>query len=115
MWKTISAISAAAMIAGAVSLFHGSDVNASALGALTAKTDRADLQQSCSQHSWPYYQTSCLRDDTRNAGRVLKVRVVSTDRVPQANPNTDPDLAPHWPVMLSELLVAAPAWARGTK
>jgi hypothetical protein len=127
MLKAISAIFAVAAIAGAVTLFQGTDVKASALAALSAKTsamtsavtpaktDRADLQQDCAQHSWPYYQAACLRDDTRNAGRVLKVRVVSTDRVAQANPNTNPDLAPHWPVMLTELQIATPAWARGTK
>lgn len=114
MWKTISAIATAAMIAGAISLLPGSDVIASAPAA-SAKTDRADLPQSCTQHSWPYYTTACLRDDSRNAGRVLKVRVVSTDRVAQANPNTHPDLAPHWPVALAELQIAVPGWARATK
>lgn len=114
MWKTISAIAAAAMIAGAVSLLPGSDVNASA-PAVSPKTDRADLQQSCAQHGWPYYTTACLRDDSRNAGRVLKVRIVSADRIPQANPDTHPDLTPHWPVALAELQIAVPAWARATK
>ena len=115
MWKTMSAIFAVTMIAGALSLFHGSDVKASALAALSAKSDHADLQPNCNQHSWPYYQTSCLRDDTRNAGRVLKVRVVSTDRVPQANPNTDPDLAPYWPGMIADLQYVNPGLNRGTK
>jgi len=114
IWRTISAVAAAATIAGAASLFHGSDVNASAT-APSAKTDRADLPQSCTQHGWPYYQTTCLRDDSRNAGRVLTVRVVSTDRIPEANPNTRPDLTPHWPVALAELQTAVPVWARGTK
>ena len=50
-------------------------------GSHVAKADRADLQQSCDQQGWPYYETACLRDDSRNAGRVLKVRVVSTDRI----------------------------------
>jgi hypothetical protein len=115
MWKTISAVAAAALIAGVFTVFQGSDVKASAPAAVSAKTDRADLQKSCAQHSWPYYQTSCLRDDSRNGGRVLKVRVVSTDRIPQANPNTNIDLAPHWPVMLTELQIATPVWARATK
>jgi hypothetical protein len=111
MWKTISAVAAAASIAGAITLVQGSDVNASAPAA-SAKTDRADLQQNCDQQGWPYYQIACLRDDTRNAGRVLSVRMISTDRVPQANPNTRLDLAPHWPVMLAQLQIAAPAWAK---
>ena len=111
MWKTISALAAAALIAGAITLVQGSDVNASAPAA-SAKTDRADLQQSCEQQGWPHYQVSCLRDDNRNAGRVLTMRVISTDRIPLANPNTKPDLAPHWPVMISQLQIAAPAWAK---
>ena len=111
MWKTISAITAAALIAGGITLLQGSDVNASAPAA-SAKTDRADLQPNCEQQGWPHYQVTCLRDDGRNAGRVLSVRVVSTDRIAQANPNTKLDLAPHWPVMLPQLQIAAPAWAK---
>lgn len=115
MLKTISAIFAAAVIVGALGFFYGSDVKASVPAALSVNGDRADLQQTCTQHGWPYYQAACLRDDGRNTSRVLKVRMVSTDRVPQANPNTNIDLAPHWPVMLAELQIATPAWARGTK
>jgi hypothetical protein len=111
MWKTISAIAAAALIAGAITLLQGSDVSASAPVA-AAKSDRADLQPNCEQQGWPHYQVTCLRDDSRNAGRVLPMRVISTDRIAQANPNTKPDLAPHWPVTLTELQIAAPAWAK---
>lgn len=114
MWKTISAVAAAAMIAGAVTLLQGSNVEASAPAA-SAKTDRADLDLNCTQQGWPYYKAACLHDDNRNGGRVLRVRVVSTDRVPQANPHTQPGLAPHWPATLAELQIAVPAWARGTK
>lgn len=115
MWKTISALFAVTMIAGALSLFQGSDVKASALAALSPKSDRADLQPSCDRQSWPYYQTSCLRDDGRNTGHMLKVRVVSTDRVPQADPHTNPDLAPYWPGMIADLQYVNPGWTRGTK
>ncbi len=115
MWKTISAIIAAAVIVGAVGFFYGSDVNASVPAAVAAKADRADLQQSCNQQGWPYYQTTCLRDDSRNAGRMLKVRMVSTDRLPQADPNTNPDLAPYWPGMISDLQYVNPAFARRAK
>jgi hypothetical protein len=111
MWKTISAVAAAAVVAGAITLLQGSDVSAKA-AIVFAKSDRADLQPNCEQQGWPYYGTACLRDDSRNAGRVLNVRMVSTDRIAQANPDTKPDLAPHWPVMLSELQIAAPAWAK---
>jgi hypothetical protein len=113
-WKTLSAVAAAAMIAALINLMPGSDVNASAPAA-SAKTDRADLQPDCAQRSWPYYKTACLRDDSRNAGRILKVRVVSTDRVAEANPNTREDLTPHWPVTLAQLQIATPVWAHATK
>ena len=114
MWKTISALAAAAMITGALGLVHGSNVKAGP-SAPSAKADRADLQENCTQQGWPYYQTPCLRDDSRNAGRVLTVRLVTTDRIAQRDPNTRADLAPHWPVTLAELQVATPVWARGTK
>ncbi len=109
-WNTLSAVAAAAVIAAAITLMPGSDVNASA--PVAAKADRADLQQDCAQQDWPYYKTTCLRDDSRNAGRVLKLRLVSTDRIAQVNPNTKPDLAPHWPIALAELQVAVPPWAK---
>jgi hypothetical protein len=114
MWKAISAIAVAAMMAGAISLLPGSDVSASA-PTISAKNDRADLPQSCTQQGWPYYQTACLHDEARNAGRVLNVRVVSTDRIPQDDSNTRADLIPYWPVALAELQIATPLWARGTK
>jgi hypothetical protein len=113
MWKTISALAAAAMITGALGLVHGS--NASPSAAPSGKADRADLQENCTQHGWPYYETPCMRDESRNAGRVLTVRLISTDRIAQRDPNTRADLAPHWPTALVELQVATPVWARGTK
>lgn len=44
------------------------------------KTDRADAT-GCELRDWPYYRSGCLRDETRNAGRALRVRVVSADRI----------------------------------
>jgi hypothetical protein len=115
MWKTISAISAAAAIIGALGFFYGSDVKASVPAALSVKGDRADLPQSCGQHSWPYYQATCLRDDTRNAARASTIRLISTDRVPQTDPNTNPYLAPYWPGMMTELQYVNPGWKRAAK
>jgi hypothetical protein len=116
MWKAISAISAAALIAGSISLIPGFSPEAAATAPdLSAKTDRADMPQSCPEQGWPYYKASCLHDGSRNAGRMLKVRIVSTDRIPQANPHTDFDLAPQWPLMVAQLQVAVPGWALGGK
>jgi hypothetical protein len=47
------------------------------------KGDRLDSREpgaACSQRSWPYYDTVCLRDPSRNGGRARDVRIVSSDR-----------------------------------
>jgi len=86
-YKAISAIAAAALVAGvAVVVVPGltEKVQASTPVAAT-KGDRLDIRTAvgpaCSQQAWPYYETRCLRDHTRNAGRARPVRLVSTDRL----------------------------------
>jgi hypothetical protein len=44
------------------------------------KGDLADLTD-CELRSWPYYARTCVRDETRNAGRAVSVRVVAPDRI----------------------------------
>ena len=85
MLKTVSAIAAfAALAAAAIIVLPGFslDVEASA-PAIGAKSDRADAAD-CELRSWPYYDRSCLRDESRNAGRVQQVRLVTTDRIRDA-------------------------------
>jgi hypothetical protein len=80
MWKTLSALAAAAFFAAAVALFLSSTPEVIA-STSQLKSDRADALE-CMQQSWPYYDTSCIRDVSRNAGRTQPVRIVTTDRVP---------------------------------
>jgi hypothetical protein len=66
MLKTVYAIAAAAIIAACLVLSPtlSPQVEAGA-PALSGKSDRADtrpLARDCSQHAWPYYEASCLRD-----------------------------------------------------
>jgi len=80
IWKTLSALAAAAFFAAAVALFLSSTPEVIA-STWRLKSDRADALE-CMQQSWPYYDTSCIRDLSRNAGRTQPVRIVTTDRVP---------------------------------
>jgi hypothetical protein len=80
MWRTLSALAAAAFFAAAVALFLSSTPEVIA-STSQLKSDRADALE-CMQQSWPYYDTSCIRDVSRNAGRTQPVRIVTTDRMP---------------------------------
>jgi hypothetical protein len=80
MLRALSAIAGlAALAAGVMILFPGTLVQASAPSPVE-KSDRADAI-GCELRDWPYYRSGCLRDETRNAGRALRVRVVSADRI----------------------------------
>ena len=80
MWKTLSVLAAAVFFAGTIGLFLSSTPEVVA-STSQLKSDRADALE-CMQQSWPYYDTSCIRDAGRNAGRTQPVRIVTTDRVP---------------------------------
>lgn len=81
MFRTLSAITLATMLAGAVTLIPvlSPSVKASA-PAVAGKSDRLETA-ACDLRNWPYYEAACLHDESRNAGRVQKVRIVSTDRI----------------------------------
>ena len=78
MFRSVTAIAVAAAVAAAMFLL-GSLVQASA-PAPVEKSDRADAV-GCELRDWPYYRSGCLRDESRNAGRAVRARVVSTDRI----------------------------------
>jgi hypothetical protein len=85
MFKAIYAICAAAIVAGAfvatLSLTDAVEARGSTPG---VKADRADarlLARDCSQHAWPYFEASCLRDTRNTFGQARVVRIVSTDRI----------------------------------
>jgi hypothetical protein len=84
MIKTISALAiAASLAAAAVAVFPGFSQVEASTPAPVVKGDRLDSREpgaGCSQHSWPYYDTACLRDPSRNGGRAREVRIVSSDR-----------------------------------
>jgi hypothetical protein len=80
MLRTLSAMAGlAALAAAAMISFPGSLVQASA-PAPVEKSDRADAV-GCELRDWPYYRSGCMRDESRNAGRAQRVRVVTTDRI----------------------------------
>jgi hypothetical protein len=88
MLKTIYAVVAAAIVAGAFVAFlsFSMQVEAHAHG-VAAKGDRADarpLGGHCSQNAWPYFEATCLRDTHNPFGQVAQVRIVSTDRTQPA-------------------------------
>jgi hypothetical protein len=126
MLKTVSLIAAAAVLAGAAMLLPAITPEAAAVAPVPAtKSDRADTPASCDRQGWPYYDANCLHDESRNAGRVRQVRIVTTDRVeldqpaapvhdPLRHVQTSKVEAPAsplavaaWPEYLSELKVLA--------
>jgi hypothetical protein len=77
MLKMVSAVIAAALIAGALVMVPGLSPSVNAKTA-KHKSDRLDLtlrMANCRQMAWPYYDQSCRKD----AGRPM--RRVTTDRI----------------------------------
>jgi hypothetical protein len=83
--RTISAVIAAALIAGALTIVPGASDEVSASSPLNSgKGDRLDLRPlgpKCSQQAWPYYEAGCLRDLRQTMGQAKKARIVTADRV----------------------------------
>lgn len=92
MFRAVSAIAGLAALAAAGILAFGSLVQASAPVA-AEKSDRADAAD-CELRNWPYYRAGCLRDESRNAGRAIRARVVSADRIDVSRLSSNP-LAEH--------------------
>jgi hypothetical protein len=88
MLKTFYALAAAAIVAACLVFSPGlaPQVEAGA-PALNGKTDRADtrpLGGDCSQHAWPYYEASCLRDTGNRLTQPRDVRFVPLENMPRA-------------------------------
>ena len=83
--KTIYAIIAAAIVAGAFVATLSISEQVEARGSLPGiKADRADtrpLARDCSQNAWPYFEAGCLRDTRNSFGEVRDVRLVTADRL----------------------------------
>jgi hypothetical protein len=85
MIKALSAITAAAFIATALTVLPGfaPSVEASVPQAL-AKGDRLDIHthgKECSQQAWPNFEASCLRTSGTKSV-VREARLVTADRNP---------------------------------
>lgn len=83
--RTISALVAAAAIAGALTVLPGASETVSASAPLNSgKGDRLDVRTAgpkCSEQAWPYFETTCIKDRRDTMSRAKTVRVVTTDRV----------------------------------
>jgi hypothetical protein len=109
MFKTFSAIAAAAVIAGAITFLLPGFGSVNASTPQSVKTDRADSVD-CERQGWPYYQHGCIHDESRNAGRAKQVRLITTDRIDIVLPNHT--AWPEWSATLADLQVGLPTWAR---
>jgi len=84
MLKTVYAVAAAAIVAGALAITLSISAQVEARGSVPSiKADRADtppLARDCSTRAWPYFEASCLRDKRNPFGQANNARIVSPDR-----------------------------------
>jgi hypothetical protein len=82
---SISAVVAAALIAGTITILTGSSDPVVASAPLNSgKSDQLDIRPlgiNCSQHAWPYFEANCTRDRRMALGKAKAVRIVTADRV----------------------------------
>ncbi len=82
MTKILAAVIAAALLAGVAVMLPG--VSSVEAHMMRSKGDRLDLRTygtACSEHGWPYFETSCLRDTSSPIRQARTVRIVTTDRI----------------------------------
>jgi len=83
--RTLSAIAAAALVAGAITILPGASDQVSASAPLNSgKGDRLDarpVSNNCAQQAWPHYDAACLKDVRQPMSRAKPVRIVTTDRI----------------------------------
>ncbi len=84
MLKTVYAVAAAAIVAGSFVGFLSLSMQVEAHARTSAvKGDRADIRplaRDCSQHAWPYFEASCLRDARNSFGHAREARLVAPTR-----------------------------------
>jgi hypothetical protein len=84
MLKTVYAVGAAAIVAGAFVGFLSLSMQVEAHARVSAgKGDRADIRplaRECSHHAWPYFEASCLRDTRNSFGQAREARLVAPTR-----------------------------------
>jgi len=88
MIKTAYVAAAAIIAAVIVAVPSLSMVHASApvFGAKGDRVDARPIGAACSQHEWPYFEASCLRNAKNPFGEARQVRIVTTDRLLQPAP-----------------------------
>ena len=83
--KTVSAMVAAGLIAGALTVLPGASNKVVASAPLNSgKSDRLDVRpigNRCSEQAWPYFEAGCVRDKRNAMGQAKAVRVVTADRI----------------------------------
>jgi hypothetical protein len=82
MFKTMSAVAAAAFAAAAITFFPSlSPQVAASTPVPVVKGDRLDLgaRSDCRENPWPYYERACLPRDASQSGRA--VRIITVDRI----------------------------------
>jgi hypothetical protein len=83
--RAISALVAAAAIAGAMTVLHGAYDKVSANSPLNSgKGDRLDIRAvgpECSEQAWPYYEASCVKDRRHAMSQAKAARMITADRV----------------------------------
>jgi hypothetical protein len=82
--KAVSAILAAAAVAGALTIIPGASDKVSASSPLNSgKGDRLDIRPlgaKCSEQAWPYYEAACMKDVRSPMGQAKASRVVAADK-----------------------------------
>ena len=83
MFKALSAIAFAALLAAGLTILPGFSPKVEASTPVAAaKADRLDIRTvgtACSQQAWPHFEAGCLRK-AGNKTMVREARVVSADR-----------------------------------
>ncbi len=86
MLKTMSALAAAAALAGILMLVPGMSPEVEArASAPAAKGDRLDIRPlgtACAQRAWPYYEAHCVRARAGASKPSQPLRIVGADRLP---------------------------------
>ena len=85
-FRSISAVLAAALIAGAITILPGSSDPVVASAPLNSgKGSRLDMRPlgiQCSEQAWPYFEAGCLRDRRAAMGEAkAAARLVTADRI----------------------------------
>src|SRR5271155_5669975 len=98
---TVAAALMAALVVSLLSLFSPqvqarAPEGASLPEVAAVKGDRLDMQRlgtDCSQREWPYFEAACLRDAKGLATPVRLPRMISVDRLPLQDSDSDAVMA----------------------